>query len=272
MAWMLFCAAGRAQEEEQEGQALLGPCPHFRTLAGYEIADGEDAEFDARQFFNGAAMVTVEGRVWVRRCQLTAGAAPLGPLPIIQSHAAQVRSAGGRVFLEGPCPGESCGDRAGALFFSGKFAREGREIWVMVFPADDGGRYELIVAEGSGRPAAATADALLAALERDGFIALEIHFTADPVAIQADSRAVVEQLVALMKAHPELRLSIEGHTDAAGDPVRNRLVSRQRAEAVRASLLQAGVASGRLAVFGWGGDRPAAEGGGSRIEIIKRIN
>jgi len=52
------------------------------------------------------------------------------------------------------------------------------------------------------------------------------------------------------------RYRIEGHTDSSGDAATNRRLSEERAAAVRAALLDAGVDGSRIEVAGYGSDQP----------------
>ena len=57
--------------------------------------------------------------------------------------------------------------------------------------------------------------------------------------------------------HPEIRrVEVQGHTDNSGTPEHNKVLSEQRAEAVRAWLVQHGVAADRLVARGYGQEKP----------------
>lgn len=64
------------------------------------------------------------------------------------------------------------------------------------------------------------------------------------------------QLATELKARPELRLRVAGHTDKIGEPDKNQLLSEQRAEAVKAYLVQAGIGAERISTVGYGDTRP----------------
>ena len=64
------------------------------------------------------------------------------------------------------------------------------------------------------------------------------------------------QLATELKARPTLRLRIAGYTDKIGEPDKNQLLSEQRAEAVKAYLVKAGIAPERLSTIGYGDSRP----------------
>lgn len=61
----------------------------------------------------------------------------------------------------------------------------------------------------------------------------------------------------ILRAYPNIRVSIEGHTDNTGDPDFNKRLSLERAQAVRKWLVDRGISANRLEVRGWGQDRPA---------------
>jgi outer membrane protein OmpA-like peptidoglycan-associated protein len=72
-----------------------------------------------------------------------------------------------------------------------------------------------------------------------------------PIAIPA-----LDQLAAELKARPSLKLRVSGHTDKIGEPQKNQVLSVQRAEAVKAYLVKAGIAAARITTAGYGDSRP----------------
>lgn len=69
-------------------------------------------------------------------------------------------------------------------------------------------------------------------------------------------RSFAKALATISAAGMDKRYRIEGHTDASGDPAFNRKLSEERAAAVRAALLAAGVDGSRIEVAGLGSDQP----------------
>lgn len=70
------------------------------------------------------------------------------------------------------------------------------------------------------------------------------------------ARPALDQLAAELKAQPARRVRVLGYTDRVGEPDKNQVLSEQRATAVKAYLVQAGVAAGRVATAGYGDTRP----------------
>jgi outer membrane protein OmpA-like peptidoglycan-associated protein len=62
----------------------------------------------------------------------------------------------------------------------------------------------------------------------------------------------------MLTEHPDLSLTIEGHTDNVGDAQANVALSSKRAEAVKSYLVGKGVSADRLSTKGLGATKPAA--------------
>ena len=81
----------------------------------------------------------------------------------------------------------------------------------------------------------------------------------------------------MLQAHPELKLSVEGHTDNVGNAAENLKLSEARAVAVTMSLgKDYGIEATRLIAKGLGSGKPAspnttAEGrqNNRRVELVK---
>ena len=60
----------------------------------------------------------------------------------------------------------------------------------------------------------------------------------------------------ILKAFPAVKLKLGGYTDNVGDPAANKKLSQQRADAVAAALVSAGIAKDRLEAEGYGAEHP----------------
>ena len=79
-----------------------------------------------------------------------------------------------------------------------------------------------------------------------------------------------------MKNHPELKFSVEGHTDNTGNAASNQTLSEARAKSVRDQLVQLGIDGSRLSSKGHGMNKPidkndTSEGRAKnrRVEFVK---
>ncbi|MGH8539211.1 MAG: OmpA family protein, partial [Stenotrophobium sp.] len=101
-------------------------------------------------------------------------------------------------------------------------------------------------------------------------------FDFDKATLRPDAAPIVAQVVALLKDNPALKLSVEGNTDNVGGHDYNVKLSQQRAAAVVAELVKAGIAADRLKAAGNGPDKPIADNASSRgraknrrVELVK---
>lgn len=97
-------------------------------------------------------------------------------------------------------------------------------------------------------------------LESEGRVTTRgILFDVNSSNIQFESAPALNEIGQMLKDHPDLRLSIEGHTDGDGDEAHNRTLSEQRAAAVRNYLvLSFGIDPSRLESVGHGESVPVA--------------
>jgi outer membrane protein OmpA-like peptidoglycan-associated protein len=112
---------------------------------------------------------------------------------------------------------------------------------------------------GNIRVAAGGRD-LYDALEREGRVTVnDIHFDTGSSQIRPSSTTVLQQIGQMLKAHPDLHLKIEGHTDSAGSESANQQLSQQRAEAVKQFLVSGhDIEATRLEAVGKGEAEPVA--------------
>jgi outer membrane protein OmpA-like peptidoglycan-associated protein len=86
-----------------------------------------------------------------------------------------------------------------------------------------------------------------------------VYFKLNQAIIEARSFPLLDNVAAIMKDHPELKMvRVEGHTDSQGDDVSNLKLSQARAEAVRDYLVKKGIETGRLSPLGFGEAKPIA--------------
>jgi outer membrane protein OmpA-like peptidoglycan-associated protein len=95
-----------------------------------------------------------------------------------------------------------------------------------------------------------------AKVDSTGCWALQGLFTSGKSQIQLQALPKLDDVVALLKADPQMRIEIQGHTDSRGTYRHNLRLSRVRAQAVVQYLRRKGIAAERLTATGYGPNRP----------------
>lgn len=112
---------------------------------------------------------------------------------------------------------------------------------------------------------------------QDGkIIANGIRFDTGKSTLKPESMGVINEIYDLMKQHPELKFSVEGHTDNVGDDASNLKLSEDRAKAVKNTLIDMGISSDRLSSRGLGesmpmddNNVPEGRANNRRVEFVK---
>jgi len=86
----------------------------------------------------------------------------------------------------------------------------------------------------------------------------QVRFASNSSAIPADVASEIDGIASVMAANPDLRLRIEGHTDATGPSGWNQGLSQLRADAARRALVKQGVSGDRIVAEGFGESNPVA--------------
>jgi OmpA-OmpF porin, OOP family len=90
-------------------------------------------------------------------------------------------------------------------------------------------------------------------------VALDVKFEPNSAVLSAEAKGLVRSLAEAVNSAPlqSYRFRLEGHTDSTGSADYNLALSKRRAEAVKAYMVQAfGVPSSRLEAIGYGMQRP----------------
>ena len=82
---------------------------------------------------------------------------------------------------------------------------------------------------------------------------------------------VIDEFVEFLKAHPKIKIEINGHTDSQGDVNSNLALSNDRAFTVYDLLLKKGINKKQLAGFkGLGASQPIADNNTAEGRAINR--
>lgn len=108
----------------------------------------------------------------------------------------------------------------------------------------------------AGLPARATSRGIVVTLPQG-------RFSPGTAALPADTMPMVEHLARVLKLNPGRKVIIEGHTDSTGTKDFNKTLARERADAVRDSLIKNGIEANRIVVRGYADRYPVASNGNS---------
>lgn len=134
----------------------------------------------------------------------------------------------------------------------GNVTKGGDEIWIEVVPFNDGNDYYSTLVAKEAMKQYITASDMFDALSREGHIALYINFDTGRSTIKPESKPMIEHTAQMMKANPNLKIGVEGHTDNVGKPKSNKVLSDDRAKSVVAAIVAQGIDTERLSASGYG--------------------
>jgi outer membrane protein OmpA-like peptidoglycan-associated protein len=84
-------------------------------------------------------------------------------------------------------------------------------------------------------------------------------FNTGSATLRPESKDQLRDVAAILKAHPNAQVKIGGYTDNVGPSSSNVTLSQERADNVRAQLVNMGVAPSRLTAEGYGEQHPVAD-------------
>ncbi len=103
-----------------------------------------------------------------------------------------------------------------------------------------------------------------------------IRFNSGKSTLRPESMGVLNEIYKMLDEHPDVKVSIEGHTDNVGDNDMNQKLSEERAEAVKKQLVSMGIKEDRLTSKGFGeskpvntNDTPEGKAENRRVEFVK---
>ena len=195
-------------------------------------------------------------------------------IQIARNYANAIRNMGGAVIFEGEPQEAECAENNGRHMVIGKVVKAENEMWIEVVPTGDD--YYMTIALKELMKQDVTASNMFDALNRDGHIALYINFDTGKSIIKPESKAIIDQIVEMLKTNPDLKIGVEGHTDNIGTPASNKTLSEARAKSVVSEIVSKGIAVERLSPAGYGQDKPIGDNNteegrakNRRVELVK---
>jgi outer membrane protein OmpA-like peptidoglycan-associated protein len=160
-------------------------------------------------------------------------------------------------------------------------SKEDSTYWVTLnyfngnFDATDG--YYMSVAKIEEMKQEITANEMFEKVNSGNILSLYINFDIGKSTIKSESKKIVDELYAMLKNNPTLKIQIDGHTDNVGSAVSNKTLSEQRAANVKTALVNKGISADRIKTAGYGQDKPVANNSSEdgkaknrRVEIKKQ--
>ncbi len=109
------------------------------------------------------------------------------------------------------------------------------------------------------------------------FVTTGIKFDVNKATIKSESMGTINYVVQMMTDHPELKFSVQGHTDSDGEVAANQKLSEARAKAVVDAMVKLGISSSRFTSTGLGeskpmtgNDTPEGKAQNRRVEFVKQ--
>jgi outer membrane protein OmpA-like peptidoglycan-associated protein len=229
------------------------PAP-FSRMPGFSIARYDELQFDHFAFKSGADKTEdVEGHRQSVYYSINNGVTVPSGLQVMRNYETAAKKLGGKVLSQW--------EDGGTQYLVLKVVTATAELWVQVSGASNGMyTVELVEKQLMQQDVVADASALSASLTATGKAAVYgIYFDTDKAEVKPESKPSLVEIAKLLKASPQLKLYVVGHTDNVGGFDHNVKLSNARAAAVVSALTsQHGVAAARLTPFGAGPTSPAA--------------
>ncbi len=87
-----------------------------------------------------------------------------------------------------------------------------------------------------------------------------VYFDFDKSYLRDDAKTVLRDNAAWLKAHPKVKVKIEGNCDERGTSEYNQALGQRRAASAKQYLATLGVPAGRIALISYGKEKPVCTG------------
>lgn len=261
--------------------------PHslFTPMSGYHVYSCESSDFDAKEIpmqmisDHEAKMETVEGIYEYVVFQVDDGTPVSSPLKILRNHLNAAKEKGATVVMEPGARSHAVSEWVDIQqqIATLRMTHGGREYLVHLGSVNDGEYYGIASISHEAMAQEISVNELLEQFDKQGFLALEVHFDTAKASIRPESSAILDQATALLKQAASVKVEIGGHTDNVGAADANMTLSQLRAESVRTALVERGIAADRLTARGYGATAPVADNRSEdgrtrnrRVELVKK--
>ena len=117
---------------------------------------------------------------------------------------------------------------------------------------------------GSGQVAPVQVDPLGDTAAGPANVSRIVYFDYDSYVVKPEFQSLIEAHARFLRANPNRRVAIEGHTDERGGREYNLALGQRRSEAVRRALGLLGVGDAQVEAVSFGEEKPAAPGSSAR--------
>lgn len=90
----------------------------------------------------------------------------------------------------------------------------------------------------------------------------KLSFRSGSAYVSPASNKLLDEVAAALKPCSGLTIAVGGHTDGAGNAQVNKILSQERADRVRAGLIERGMSENLVTATGYGAEQPLATGSG----------
>ncbi|VAW02562.1 hypothetical protein MNBD_ALPHA04-2380 [hydrothermal vent metagenome] len=98
----------------------------------------------------------------------------------------------------------------------------------------------------------------------------KLSFKSGSAYVSPASNKLLDEIAVALKPCSGLAIAVGGHTDDNGDAEVNRILSQERADRVRAGLIERGVSENLVTAKGYGAEQPLAKGGDAAADAQNR--
>lgn len=271
----------------------IGGFPYITPLSGMIIDENTSAtesyDFHKLEMFDGNSFFDIEGRVEKMGIQMDDDK-DWNQYFFDKSVKEYLKEIGAELVFEGNIPdslinekGETVNDRHAYFnnFYVGDIVNSPIRMYVLKTPTkkigiqvySDTARGQIGVVESKDFEQTIekiTADKIIDDINSKGFATLHINFDTGKSRIKSESYEIVSEITKMLNANPDLKISIEGHTDNVGSEQANMKLSKNRAKSVLIALVDEGVDESRLKSEGYGQSMPIGDNATEEGKALNR--